>query len=211
MTFSVISFKAREKEFFCKGGFAIQAVKNSGASLSTIFLLAGRRVFLKQFLPCCLAFTLKSRNIPNHRLKSLKERENKKSKIKTMAKEDFNNRLITPELTEALSSYPLYSQDAKKKDAMCIAVFYLGNIRWYIMEGQQEGNDFTLYGIVTGLQETEYGYQSATEMASITYDASEYGLGTLRIEQDKEFKPCTLAEIEDAELQAFLSKLYDRQ
>lgn len=50
-------------------------------------------------------------------------------------------------------------------------------------------NDFTLYGIVTGLQETEYGYQSATEMASITYDASEYGLGTLRIEQDKDFKP----------------------
>ena len=94
-----------------------------------------------------------------------------------MATTNFNNRLITPELTEALSSYPLYSQDAKKKDAMCIAVFYLGNIRWYIMEGQQEGNDFTLYGIVAGLQETEYGYQSATEMASITYDASEYGLG----------------------------------
>ena len=122
-----------------------------------------------------------------------------------MATTQFNNRLITPELTEALSSYPLYSQDAKKKDALCIAVFYLGNIRWYIMEGQQEGNDFTLYGIVTGLQETEYGYQSATEMA-----ASEYGLGTLRIEQDKDFKPCTLAEIEDAELQAFLSRLYDK-
>ena len=93
-----------------------------------------------------------------------------------MATTQFNNRLITPELTEALSSYPLYSQDAKKKDALCIAVFYLGNIR----------------------------------MASITYDASEYGLGTLRIEQDKDFKPCTLAEIEDAELQAFLSRLYDK-
>ena len=51
-----------------------------------------------------------------------------------MATTQFNNRLITPELTEALSSYPLYSQDAKKKDALCIAVFYLGNIRWYIME-----------------------------------------------------------------------------
>ena len=126
-----------------------------------------------------------------------------------MATTDFNNRLITPELKEALASYPLYSQDAKKKDALCIAVFYLGNIRWYIMEGQQEGDDFTLYGIVAGLHETEYGYQSATEMAGITYDASVYGLGTLRIEQDKSFKPCTLAEIEDAELQAFLSRLYD--
>ena len=118
-----------------------------------------------------------------------------------MATTNYNNRLITPELREALSSYPLYSQDAKKKDA---------NIRWYIMEGQQEGNDFTLYGIVVGLQETEYGYQSANEMASITYDASEYGLGTLRIEQDKEFQPCQLADIEDEELQAFLSRLYDK-
>lgn len=29
----------------------------------------------------------------------------------------FNNRLVTPELREALSDYPLYSQDAKGKDA----------------------------------------------------------------------------------------------
>ena len=121
----------------------------------------------------------------------------------------FNNRLITSELTEALSGYPLYSQDEKKKDAICIAVFYLGNIRWYILEGQPEGDDFTLDGIGTGRQETEYGYQSANEMASVTYDASEYGLGTLRIEQDKQFKPCTLAEIEDEDLQTFLSRLYD--
>ncbi len=127
-----------------------------------------------------------------------------------MATTKFNNRLITPELTEALSGYPLYSQDAKKKDAICIAVFYLGNIRWYILEGQPEGDDFTLYGIVTGLQETEYGYQSANEMASVTNDASDFGLGTLRIEQDKQFKPCTLAEIEDEDLQAFLSRLYDK-
>ena len=55
-----------------------------------------------------------------------------------MATTNFNNRLITPELTEALSSYPLYSQDAKKKDAMCIAVCYLGNIRWYIMEDSRK-------------------------------------------------------------------------
>ena len=125
-----------------------------------------------------------------------------------MATTDFE-RLITPELSEALSSYPLYSQDAKKKEAKCITVFYLGNIRWYILEGQPEGDDFTLYDIVTGLQETEYGYLSANEMADITCDASGYRLGNLRIEQNKEFKPCILAEIEDEELQAFLSRLYD--
>ena len=45
-----------------------------------------------------------------------------------MAK-DFNNRLITPELEKAMQDYPLYSQDSKKKDAVCIAVFFIGNAR----------------------------------------------------------------------------------
>lgn len=122
-----------------------------------------------------------------------------------------SNRLITSELQKTLTDYPLYSQDGKQKDALCIAMFYLGNIRWYIMEGQQEGSDFTLYGIVAGLHETEYGYLSANEMAAITYDASKYGLGTLRIEQNKDFIPCELGNIKDAELQAFLSHLYDKK
>ena len=54
-TFSVISFKAREKEFFCKGSFAIQTVKNSRASLSTIFLFAEKSILETIFalLPCC--------------------------------------------------------------------------------------------------------------------------------------------------------------
>ena len=47
-----------------------------------------------------------------------------------MAK-DFNNRLITPELEKAMQDYPLYSQDSKKKDAVCIAVFFIGNARLY--------------------------------------------------------------------------------
>ena len=46
---SVISFKAREKEFFCKGSFAIQTVKNSMATLSTIFLFAEKSI-LETFL-----------------------------------------------------------------------------------------------------------------------------------------------------------------
>ena len=77
------------------------------------------------------------------------------------------------------------------------------------MEGQPEGDDFTLYGIVVGLQETEYGYMSASEMADVTYDASKYGLGLLKIEQDRTFRPCALKGIKDEELQSFLSRLYD--
>ena len=89
-----------------------------------------------------------------------------------------HNRLVTPEIQKALAAYPLYSQDSKGKDAVCVAVFYLGSMRWYILEGQQEGSDFTFYGIVAGLYETEYGYISANELASITYDARKYVRGT---------------------------------
>lgn len=125
-----------------------------------------------------------------------------------MAK-DFNNRLITPELEKAMQEYPLYSQDSKKKDAVCIAVFFIGNARWYILEGQRENDDFVLFGIVVGLAETEYSYISANEMASVELDATKFGLGMVRVEQRKPFQPCQLSEIFDRELQSFLSRLYD--
>ena len=82
----------------------------------------------------------------------------------------------------------IFRFDGKKKDAKCIAVFHIGNIRWYFIEGQTDGEDFIFYGVVLGLVATEYGYVSANEMASITIDASKYGLGILQVEQDKEFK-----------------------
>ena len=121
---------------------------------------------------------------------------------------DYNNRLITPDLEKAMKDYPLYSQDSKKKDALCIAVFF-SNARWYILEGQREYDDFVLFGIIVGLAETEYGYISANEMASVALDASKYGLGTIMVEQEKAFQPCKLSVIQDGELQSFLNRLYD--
>ena len=120
----------------------------------------------------------------------------------------LNNHIVTPELIEMFKNYPLYSQDDKKTDAMCVALFRIGNIRWYMLEGNVEHDDFIFFGIVLGLYETEYGYHSANEMANISYNASMYGQGTLRIERDESFKPCKLSEIDDTELQNFLGKLY---
>lgn len=119
------------------------------------------------------------------------------------------NRLFTPELENALRDYPLYSQVDRQKDAVCQAVFSIGNIRWYILEGQKDGTDFTLYGIVVGMQATEYGYVSLNEMAGVEIDASSYGLGKLKVGQNMNFKPCALSEIRDVDLQTFLSELYD--
>lgn len=48
----------------------------------------------------------------------------------------MTSRLITPQLAEQLKQYPLYSQDGKKKGAICQCVFFLGNLRWYVLEGQ---------------------------------------------------------------------------
>ena len=49
------------------------------------------------------------------------------------------SRLITPVLEEILKSYPLYSQDGKGKDAVCVAIFFIGHVRWFVLEGQPEG------------------------------------------------------------------------
>lgn len=122
----------------------------------------------------------------------------------------INNRLVTPELEKAIKDYPLYSQDSKEKDAVCIAMFSIGSAKWYVLEGQETENDLTLYGIVVGLFESEYGYFSTNEMSQITIDASRFGLGRLHIEQKRDFEACQLSEIEDEELQRFLSRMYDK-
>lgn len=62
-----------------------------------------------------------------------------------------------------------------------------------------------------GYIDNEYGYVSLNEMAGLTIDASKYGLGILKVEQVKDFKACQLSEIEDTELQAFLSRMYDKK
>lgn len=123
----------------------------------------------------------------------------------------MTNRLMTAELAEHLKDFPLYSQDGKQKDATCVCVFEIGLIRWYVQEGQPEGDDFTLFSIVVGMAETEYGYASVKEMEGITVDGSQYGLGMLNIKQVPDFKPCPLAKIQDKWLQDFLSRLYDEQ
>lgn len=125
----------------------------------------------------------------------------------TMALEQ--NRLYTPELEQSLRDFPLYSQDNRQKDASCQAVFSIGNIRWYILEGQKEGEDFTIFGIVVGMQATEYGFMSLNEMAGVEIDASAYGLGIMKVGQKMNFRPCALSSIKDSELQSFLSELYD--
>ena len=115
-------------------------------------------------------------------------------------------RLMTTQLAEALEGYPLYSQDGKGKEAVCRAVFALGAVRWFILEGNREDNDVILFGIVVGLMEDEYGYISLNELSDVELDLSAQGLGKLQVRQQQNFKPVPLKQIQDSRLQDFLAR-----
>ena len=120
------------------------------------------------------------------------------------------NRLLTSELLEALASYPLYSQEHKKvSDLFAVALLHIGNIRWYILEGNAEGDRFTFFTLVCGMSEdTELGYTDAGELASIAVDASRYGMPgiLLTVERAEDFKPCRLADIDDEDVQKYVAR-----
>lgn len=123
------------------------------------------------------------------------------------------NRLLTSELLEELASYPLYSQEHKKVgDLYAVALFHIGCIRWYVLEGNAEGDRFTFFTLVCGLAECpELGYADAGELAGIAVDASRYGLSgiSLKVERVDDFKPCRLADIEDEDVQNYVACFAD--
>ena len=114
-------------------------------------------------------------------------------------------RLMAPRLEEALEGYPLYSQDGKGKEAVCRAIFALGAV-WFILEGEREGNDTILFGIVVGLVEDEYGYISLNELSEVELDLTAQGLGKLQVRQQEDFTPTPLKNLQDFRLQQFLAR-----
>ena len=118
-------------------------------------------------------------------------------------------RLLTPQLEEALQGYPLYSQDGKGKDAVCCAIFALGSVRWFILEGEADGKDTILFGIVIGMTEDEYGYVSLNELSEVSLDLTSQGLGKLHVRQQQNFQPTPLRNLNDQRLQGFLARFED--
>ena len=120
------------------------------------------------------------------------------------------NRLLTSELLEALANYPLYSQEhIKVCDMQTVALFRIGSIRWYVMEGNAEGDRFTFFTLVCGMgYESELGYTDAGELAGIAVDASRYGMPgvLLTVERAEDFKPCRLADIDDEDVQNYVAR-----
>ena len=117
-------------------------------------------------------------------------------------------RLLTPQLKETFSKFPLYSQEGKGKFAQCCAIFALGSTRWFILEGQKENEDTIMFGIVIGLGEDEYGYVSLNELSEVEVDLYKHGLGIgkLKVRLQPNFTPTPLWKIQDKRLQRFLAK-----
>ena len=120
------------------------------------------------------------------------------------------NRLLTSELLEALASYPLYSQEHKKvSDLQAVALFRIGNIRWYILEGNAEGDRFTFFTLVCGMADgPELGYTDAGERSSIPVDASRSGMPgiLLTVERAEDFEPCRRVVIEGEDVQKYVGR-----
>lgn len=123
------------------------------------------------------------------------------------------NRLLTPQLLEALASYPLYAQEQKHlPDLMAVALLLIGSIRWYILEGNAEGDRFTFFTLMCGMADgPELGYTDAEELASIAVDSNPYGMpGTLlKVEHAENFKPCRLADIDDEDVKKYVARFAD--
>lgn len=127
--------------------------------------------------------------------------------------EENRNRLLTPELLKALAEYPLYSQEDKHiPDLVAVAKMCIGSMRWYIIEGNAEGDRFTFYNLVCGLDEMpELGYTDADELAGVSVDCARYGLPGVvyRVEREEDFTPCRLSDIADDDVKKFCSRFAD--
>ena len=125
------------------------------------------------------------------------------------------NRLLTSDLLEALANYPLYSQENKKVcDLYAVALFRIGNIRWYVLEGNEEGDRFTFFTLVCGLADCpELGYADAGELAGIAVDASRYGLPgiLLTVERAEDFKPRRLGDIDNEDVKKYVARFTEEE
>ena len=119
--------------------------------------------------------------------------------------------LLTKKQKENINKkYPLYSQDGKRKNAVCVAKFFIGDQTWYITEGFFEDGDFCMFGIAINGWGAEYGYVSYKELQYIKVNVkTPFGKMPQSVERDIFFTPKPLCDIKDKALQKFLSRQYD--
>lgn len=94
-------------------------------------------------------------------------------------------------LTKAIRAQlpPLYSQEANTDPTVVVKFFTpWTNWTWYITEGEPEGDDFRMFGLVEGF-ESELGYVVLSELESVR------GPFGLKIERDLHWLPAPLSTV----------------
>ena len=101
-----------------------------------------------------------------------------------------NQKLLTKAILNKLPG--LRETDSQGEEAIVRVKFFdaFGSWSWYATEYDPETRRF--FGLVKGF-ETELGYFTLDELEGLTHNF--LGLECKRIERDKFFKPCSIAEV----------------
>ena len=77
-------------------------------------------------------------------------------------------KLITKKEEKLFEKYPLYSQEGKGMDSKVVVKFFnpVGSGTWLITEGEQQGDDFIMYGYCH-ICDWEWGYVSLNELKGL--------------------------------------------
>jgi hypothetical protein len=97
-------------------------------------------------------------------------------------------KLLTADLRSKIP--PLYSQENLKLEERIVhAKFFFpaGNWTWFITEGEQDGDDFRMFGFVIGF-EREWGYISLNELEATNVNG-------LTVERDLYFDPGKFSDV----------------
>lgn len=116
----------------------------------------------------------------------------------------MKKKLLTKQLRRALDQHPLGSSKCELEDALCLAVFCVGPIRWYIFEGSEcESGDYLMSVVVTNWIEDEVGMVSIQELQDLSTNpmiyllSRPYNNGLMQAMPLPGFQPCALKDIKD--------------
>lgn len=124
--------------------------------------------------------------------------------------------LSKKDIDELTASYPLYSQDGKKGDALALYHLFIGSADWYVTEGSREGDGVTLFGLVNMGGNVEMGYFSLSEMESIKVPVPVHIEGDngksetqffAYIEKDLYFEPTKLKDLKGEHVREWLARM----
>lgn len=93
------------------------------------------------------------------------------------------SRLLTEELSRSL---PKLRAQERSEDPIVHAIFFfpLSDWKWFVTEGERNGNDVTFFGYVEGF-EAELGHFTLSELGGVDIDG-------FKIERVEDFEPAPL-------------------